>query len=56
MFPSLVNWLLVILAGLATGVIMVPVRWGMIATWLGSSVVGYIGFWVYLIFTIDRGK
>ena len=65
MFSPLVNWLLVILVGLATGVVttlsaavvpMFAVRWGMIAAWLGAGAAGYIGVWVWLVFTADWGK
>ena len=65
MFSPLVNTLLVIFAGLVTGVIatvaavivpMAHVRWGLIATWLGSGVVGYIGIWIYLLLTTDWGN
>ena len=42
----------------ASGVIapMIPVRWGMIAAFLGSGVVGYVGFWVWLLMTLDWSK
>ena len=65
MFSPLVSWLLVILVGLVTGVVailsavvvpMVPVRWGMIAAWLGSGVVGYIGVWAFIFFAFDWGN
>ncbi len=62
MFSPLVNWLLVILAGLfaavvgvmaATVLLMMPERWGMIAAWLGSGIAGYIGFIVYRVSAVD---
>ena len=64
MFDTWVNVLLVIFAGLVTGVVtvaaavvvpMIPVRWGMIATYLGSGVAGYIGYWAWMLFTTDWG-
>ncbi len=65
MFSPLVNTLLVIFAGLATGVVavaafvvvpMAPVRWGSIAIWLGSGVAGYMGYFAYLLLVTDWGK
>ncbi len=65
MFETWVNVLLVIFAGLVTGAVtvaaavvvpMAPVRWGLIATFGGSGLAGYIGYWAWLLFTTDWGK
>ena len=65
MFDAWVNVLLVIFAGLVAGVVtvlstvvvpMAPVRWGLMAIWLGSGVAGYLGCFAYLILTADWGK
>ena len=65
MFSPLVNTLLVIFAGLITGlatvlgavvVPMAPVRWGSVAIWLGSGVAGYVGFFAYLLLATDWSK